>query len=158
MGNIHMATTDYSTLALSPLLVGLREEELQALIGPAEQVHFKAGEVVVEEGTPGDTMFMIYEGSVCVEKRASSGQVVELALIEESGEFFGEMVFVDVLPRSASIRARSDVVLLALGLDILRQFFAKYKDAHLNITLNIARMLSKRLRLADEKIAQLVVD
>jgi CRP-like cAMP-binding protein len=68
------------------------------------------------------------------------------------------MVFVDVLPRSASIRARSDVVLLALGLDILRQFFAKYKDAHLNITLNIARMLSKRLRLADEKIAQLVVD
>lgn len=153
-----MAAFDYSALALSPLFVGLREEELRALIEPADEVHFKAGEVVVVEESPGDTMFMLCKGYVSVEKRADSGQVVELAVLKEPGEFFGEMVFVDILPRSASVRARSQVVLLEFGLDALGQFFAKYKDAHLNIILNIARMLSKRLRLADEKIAQLMVD
>ena len=153
-----MATIDYNALALSPLLVGLRENELEALIGTANEVAFSAGQVIVAEGTPGDTMFMLCEGTVVVEKLTVPDRVVELTYFEEAGEFFGEMVFVDVLPRSATIRAKTDVILLSFCLDTLRTFFEAFADAHLSITLNIARMLSKRLRRADEQIALLMAE
>lgn len=68
------------------------------------------------------------------------------------------MVFVDIMPRSATIRAKTDVVLLSFRLDTLRTFFEGFADAHLSITLNIARMLSKRLRRADEQIALLMAE
>jgi len=50
------------------------------------------------------------------------------------------------------------VVLLSFRLDTLRTFFEGFADAHLSITLNIARMLSKRLRRADEQIALLMAE
>jgi len=83
-----MATIDYEALSLSPLLVGLREDELQALIGTADEVAYGEGDVIVEEATPGDTMFMLCEGTVVVEKQALRNQVVELTFFEEPGEFF----------------------------------------------------------------------
>ena len=152
MTDIHI---DYEALSLSPLLVGLRMEELQDLMSPAKPRSYGPGEVVVSEGSPGDTMFMVCSGEFIVEKGAASGEQIELAVMNEPGEFFGEMVFVDVLPRSATIRAQKDGVLLALELETLREFFSTHQDAHLNITLNIARMLSVRLRKADETIAEL---
>ena len=65
------------------------------------------------------------------------------------------MVFVDVMPRSATVRANSTSELLAFPLNALKEFFVGHPDAHLAIVLNIARVLSKRLRDADEVIVEL---
>ena len=150
-----MAKLTCEDLELSPLLVGLHREELAFLTQLAAVRTYRAGEAVVVEGTPGDTMFLLCEGEVAVEKTAASGESVELAVLSQPGDFFGEMVFVDVMPRSATVRARGPSVLLAFHLDALQKFFEAYREARLVITLNIARMLSKRLRKADETIAAL---
>ncbi len=142
-------------LSLSPLLVGLKQEELEALLETADVGYYPKGDVIVEEDTPGDTMFMLMDGKVAVEKTSRQGKRVELATLEEQGEFFGEMVFVDVLPRSATVRTHAPSRLLLFHLDDLCQFFEKYREAHLTIVLNIARMLSKRLRGMDEMMTEL---
>ena len=146
---------EYDTLALSPLFVGLREDELRALVDPAQSKRYRAGQILFAEGAPGESLFVLRAGAVSVEKAAENGQVTELAVLDGVGDFFGEMVFVDVMPRSATIRAKTEVEVLVFGLELLRAFFEGYQGAYLSITLNIARMLSKRLRQADETIVRL---
>ena len=149
-----MVDIDIQKLSLSPLLVGLKPDELQAMVEAAEVVDYRGGEVIVAEGSPGDTMFMLCEGEVVVEKASpATGRPVLLATFTEPGDFFGEMVFVDVMPRSATVRAHLDARLMVFSLETLRRFCEASKDVHLTIVLNIARMLSKRLRKADEMIA-----
>ncbi len=142
-------------LALSPLLVGLAEDEVSALMATSEPCEHSSGSTVVAEGSAGDTLFMLCEGEVLIEKATGEGGCVELARLGTAGDFFGEMVFVDVMPRSATVRASRQTRLLAIRLEKLRAFFEAHPGAHLAIVLNIARMLSKRLREADERIVEL---
>jgi CRP-like cAMP-binding protein len=150
-----MLGMDLGELGLSPLLVGLREGEIGDLLNLAISQEYGSGEIVVEEGTPGDTMYMVLSGSVSVQKSVEAEESVHLATLGKFGDFFGEMVFVDVMPRSATVRACSKCRLLAFHLDGLKAFFNDHHDAHLAIVLNIARELSKRLRDADEVIVGL---
>ncbi len=150
-----MLNMDLGALGLSPLLVGLKQVEIEALLSLALKEGYAPGEVVVEEGTPGDTMYMVKSGGVAVHKTEKQGKEIQLASLESAGDFFGEMVFVDVMPRSATVRANSACELLAFPLNALKEFFVGHPDAHLAIVLNIARVLSKRLRDADEVIVEL---
>ncbi len=64
------------------------------------------------------------------------------------------MAFVDILPRSVTVRANPDARLIEFPFETLHDFFEGYRDAHLTIILNITRVLSKRLRAANEQIAE----
>jgi CRP-like cAMP-binding protein len=68
------------------------------------------------------------------------------------------MVFVDFLPRFATVRANADVCLFEFPLETLRDFFESNRDAHLALILNMTRVLSKRLRAANEQIADVKRD
>ena len=111
--------------------------------------------MIAEEGTPGDTMFILYDGEVVVEKATRGGNQVELARFPSRGDFFGEMAFVDVMPRSATLRSSRETKLLVFKLEALCQFFERHREAYLSMMLNIARILSKRLCEVDAEIAEL---
>jgi CRP-like cAMP-binding protein len=65
------------------------------------------------------------------------------------GDCFGEMALVDKDFRSATVRARSDVELLHLSPEGLAQFRKTQKDGFGFLVMNIARLLSVRLREAN---------
>lgn len=150
-----MNDIDYQTLSLSPLLVGLNMDELDSLVGAAAVHQFRDGAVIVQEGEPGESMYILHDGEVVIEKKTGDGNHVELTRLHRRGDFFGEMVFVDVLPRSATVRADPEAMLLEFPLETLRLFFEAHRDAHLSMVLNMTRVLSKRLRAANEQIASL---
>lgn len=152
---MNLEDIDYGTLSLSPLFVGLNEDELQALVEAAELHDIKNGAEVVLEGEPGESMYLLHDGEVTVEKKTDSGERFELTRLHRRGDFFGEMVFVDILPRSATVRANPGARLIEFSLEILRGFFEDNRDAHLTIILNMTRVLSRRLRAANEQIADL---
>jgi hypothetical protein len=54
-----MLEMDLGALALSPLLVGLKQGEIEALLVLALPENYELDAVVVKEGTPGDTMYMV---------------------------------------------------------------------------------------------------
>lgn len=146
---------DYHSLSLSPLFVGLNQDELRQLVEQSHIHELTDNAVVVSEGEPGESMYLLHDGEVAIEKSIDEAEQIELTRLNRRGDFFGEMVFVDVLPRSATVRANPEACLIEFPLDTLRTFFEGNRDAHLTVILNMTRVLSKRLRAANEQIADL---
>ena len=70
------------------------------------------GELVVKEGDPGDTMFIIVEGKVKVMLRRGKKEIILATL--KKGNFFGEMSMLGGSPRSATVKAITDLKLLKI--------------------------------------------
>jgi signal transduction histidine kinase len=95
-----------------PLFADLPEEDLRHLADEAQEVRLSAGEQLFKEGSPGDRAYVIRDGLIEVVKR-SAGREVLLAL-QEAPAVVGEMALIEDKPRMASVRARTDSVLLTI--------------------------------------------
>lgn len=140
-------------LSESPLFDGLGKAEINDLVERAEIHEFSSGEIVVEEGTLGDAIFLLYDGKLSVHTRDGEGRNVELAKLPRRGAFFGEIALADPGLRSATVRADEGAVLLKLSLDALNAFFTQFSDAQVVVLRNIARVLAQRLRDANSLVS-----
>jgi putative ABC transport system ATP-binding protein len=77
---------------------------------PPEQVHVAAGEIIFEQGSRGDLVYVVDDGEVDIYRRLSDGTEEPLATIT-AGNYFGELGPTLNLPRSASARARTPATL-----------------------------------------------
>jgi CRP/FNR family transcriptional regulator, cyclic AMP receptor protein len=140
-----------SVISASPLFEMLSNQELSAVAELSVPRSFAAGETVFEEGELGDSLFVIVSGEVEVFRLEPSGRARVLATLQPP-EFFGEMSLIDKEYRSASVRARSDAQLLQLSAEQLTRFRQTYRDGFTFIVINIARVLSARLRDANTRL------
>lgn len=85
----------------------------------------QAGQVVVKEGDPGHSMFVVLEGRVAVAREAEGREPV---IVEQlgAGEFFGELALLTGAPRTASVVALEDAVVLELSQSGDRAAWADY--------------------------------
>ena len=92
-----------------PFFSGLSDKELKRVADVAREERFRAGEDIVTEGRPSGPFFLLTEGDAQVlvggEARNKLGP----------GDSFGEMSLIDRQPRSATIRAITDVTALSIG-------------------------------------------
>ncbi|HEY8775554.1 MAG TPA: MFS transporter [Gaiellaceae bacterium] len=94
-----------------PFFARLPESTLEQLASRLERIRVPAGHDVFRQGDPGDRFYVIAEGEVeVVIDGRSTGTL-------EPGEHFGEIALLRDIPRTAGVRARSDVELYALGRD-----------------------------------------
>lgn len=141
-----------SVLSGSPLFEMLSSEELEYAAELSRPKHYTAGQVVFEEGELGDAVFVIASGDVEVSRRNASGAQKTIATLGQ-GQFFGEMSLVDKDHRSATVRAKTPCTMLHLTAENLTTFRKQHRDGFTFIILNIARMLSARLRDANTRLA-----
>jgi cAMP-dependent protein kinase regulator len=87
----------------------------------------KAGEVIVREGAPGDSMFVVVEGMVNVVREEPSGEQRHLASLPE-GSFFGEMALVAGTPRLATVIAAQDGLLFEIDRVVLTTLAAIHPE------------------------------
>lgn len=108
------------TLSASPL-IDLLDPPAIDFLGTAGQVRrYRRGESVVRQGDRGESLFLVLEGSVDVERyHPVLGTVVRLSTLS-AGAFFGEQALVAGVPRSATVRARRHTAVLELGRDTVR--------------------------------------
>lgn len=144
-----------SFLSRFPLFDGLNDAEIDALLERAIIHQFEDGETVVEEGSQGDTIFLLTDGVLSVSTEDEKGRSVELAKLDQSGTFFGEIVLVDPGPRSATVRSSGQTVLLGLSRSVLTDFFAVFAGSEAVILRNIARVLASRLRDSNALVSSL---
>jgi small-conductance mechanosensitive channel/CRP-like cAMP-binding protein len=90
----------------------LADEELAVATSRFRQLHYAAGERIIEEGSPGDSFFVIDRGEVEVSKVMAGARRTLARLME--GQFFGEMALLTGEPRAATIVAKTDVDLFTI--------------------------------------------
>ncbi|MBA2434498.1 MAG: DUF1003 domain-containing protein [Chthoniobacterales bacterium] len=103
------------------------------------------GTPLFHRGEPGDSMYLVEQGCVCISVKDADGHDTSLAEMGP-GDFFGEMSLLDGNPRSADAIAKVDSRLAVLPRDDFRSFLRKNPD----IALGILTALTHRLRRTDD--------
>jgi CRP-like cAMP-binding protein len=134
-------------LAVCPLFGGLSSECCAAFAQRLVRVELVAGQTVYDEGDPAHELYIVAEGRLEVFKTTLSP---DLALTDlHPGDFFGDMSFIDMQPRSATIRAALPSAIWRLDYAVLRETYQLDMKCYTLVVMNIAREMSRRLRRAD---------
>jgi len=113
-----------------------------------------AGEVILREGSLGDTMLVILSGRVRVERRTVHQDSFTVSFLEQDN-FFGEVALLGRDRRSATCVAETDCEFLVIRRDDFVAFGDRHHAAGLVITRRVATRLADRLLAANEEILSL---
>ena len=123
-----------------PLFSEMDEQEVAGIRAIMEEMKFKAGQVIIREGEPGDLFYLITEGHAEIIIRDADG--AELLLHEAGpGEFFGELSMLTNAPRSARVRATDNVTTLALKRDDFFEFLRNHSSAAIDVLVELGGRL-----------------
>jgi cAMP-binding proteins - catabolite gene activator and regulatory subunit of cAMP-dependent protein kinases len=125
-----------------PLFSGFTEDELRRIVELSRIVEVAAGTVVTEMGEPGDSFFVIIDGTVTARTPIGTGSELK------PGDFFGEMSLLDGEPRSATILASTDLRLLVVD----RTHFWQLLDGTPDLIRRILMILSRRVRRLEQTV------
>lgn len=119
----HVMLARVSVLEKAPAFFGLPERTLRSLARRLRAITLVAGEAVVYQGEPGDSIFFIERGRcrVMIERPPS---VVTVAVLSEA-DFFGEAACLFNRPQQASVFAQTECTLLALDRQALHSVLGR---------------------------------
>ncbi|WP_437723698.1 cyclic nucleotide-binding domain-containing protein [Sorangium sp. So ce861] len=139
------------------LFGGLGDHVLQGLADTLELLELQPGAVAFREGDNGREMFVLLAGEMEVLKRSKRDVEARVAVLGPS-DWFGEMSILDVMPRSATVRAIAPSRLMRVTAHDLDALYRRDLKSYTLLVLNIAREMSRRLRVADSLLAELVAN
>jgi hypothetical protein len=125
-------------IVVSPLFRDFSVDELVAVIHGLKLLTYKPKQIILREGDPGESLYMLTSGTVKAFRKNAKGKQVALAELSE-GAFFGEGSILTGKPRTATVVAWEDCELLELDRptldsitqthphvwDVLQEFAAK---------------------------------
>ena len=147
---------DFSAIKSSMLLQGLTEKELARLAGHCELRTMGEGTTVFIENMPGESLFLVKQGTIRISKMFAEGDEKTLVVLGPE-DIFGEMAVVDGLPRSATARVAEDAELISLKKSDFEKLGREDAALALKLLTNIARVFSKRVREANDEYRDLLI-
>ncbi|MGA8224293.1 MAG: cyclic nucleotide-binding domain-containing protein [Candidatus Acidiferrales bacterium] len=138
-------------LASSEMFAELENSLFYYVIENSTFVTVKRGEVVIQEGEKSDCIYIVASGSLEVYREQDDGSVKAIDLLRD-GACIGEMALLLNEPRSASVRAWRDSLLVRVSGDCVEHVFRN--DAH--VTFSLARSLGERLKRTTASVARAV--
>jgi CRP-like cAMP-binding protein len=142
-------------LAELGLFGALPDGVLDALAQELQRVRVDAGEVLLREGERARELYVVLEGELEVLRHSKGGHPWQAAVLH-AGQWVGEMSILDAQPRSATVRALRPSRLLRVTAEDLDRLYRRDLRAYTLVVMNMARELSRRLRVADAMIADFV--
>ena len=132
------------------LFAALSDDQLEAMSNFTFKAKFAAGDLIVEEGQTGNGLYVIMSGNV----EAVKGYGTENARVVNQlavGEVFGEMALLGEWPRTATVKAVTDVE--CLGID--RWVFLSQLERDPQVGIKMLQILAQRLKESDTRLMEL---
>jgi CRP/FNR family cyclic AMP-dependent transcriptional regulator len=128
-----------------------KDPGFRALFAASHERRWPKGRVILAEGEPPRSLYLLMSGSVEVKLSNWNGREVLLAYMH-SGDFFGEMgLFPGVRSRSACVETRSECRVL----EIPYGPFLQLTSQHPSLWLELAGQIGTRLRVANRRLAEM---
>ena|SRR5439155_25550115 len=118
------------------LFAELPKRHLRSIARASAVGGYRKGDVVVEEGAPGSSFFVILDGKARVVR---AGRTIAHL---EPGNFFGEISLLDGGPRTATVLAETDLRCL----DLAREDFREMLEGEPAVAMRVVKELARRLR------------
>jgi hypothetical protein len=132
-----------------PLFTDLDAGALAALAHGFRLVQKEPGDIVVAEGEPGGSLFILASGAVKAFVKSPRGRYAEVRVLGE-GEFFGEISVLDGSPRTATITAAARCELLELD----RATLEALTRSHPHVRETLVRMRDERANSSVENLVR----
>ena len=122
-----------------PLFARIDPAKLKLLAFTSERLVFPSGSELFRQGDPGDAAYIILDGEADILVDSSEGEIV----VAEVGrhEFVGEVAILIDVPRTATVRARTDLSTLVVTKETFLGMAADFPD----VAIEIMRELAQRL-------------
>ena len=133
-----------------PAFQSFNVESINNLLKLSKIRAYEPEELIISEGECEKSMYLLISGSVAIFKR--SKLIMEL---QRTGDIFGEMSLLGEEPRSASVRAKSEVSCLVIDAEYLESLDYEGKQSfHAAMYQMFAQILAYRLRLTTEQYTE----
>jgi CRP-like cAMP-binding protein len=129
----------------------LDPDAAEALAKEMETIEARKGEIVFNEGEPGDSLYIVLSGKLKVGRRAGDGRQNLIAVMGPS-DMVGELSLFDPGPRTATATAVVDTRLARLRKQALRPWLTNRPE----IAEQLLRVLARRLRRTNDALADLI--
>jgi CRP-like cAMP-binding protein len=123
-------------LARIPLFEGLSKKQLSQVSSLMTPLDLKAGKVLARQGEVGREFLILLEGQVEV---ARDGKIIA---VRGPGDFIGEIALLDNRPRTATVTARTDVVVEVLNRGEFASLLAEAPELSAQVMATMARRLA----------------
>lgn len=144
------------------LLQDLEDPEIEQVLKHTQPRRFFAGEVIIQEGKPGDSVYIMVSGEVEITKQLTlvldedtPKERVITRLKAEDGVYFGEMSLLEDAPRSATVTASTDGLLLELFQKDFLDLIHHNPSMGVKLVLRLAQLLSRHLRKSNQDVVKL---
>ena len=140
--------------SLTPLLANFNASELGLLSSFGDSRVYVPEEVVIREGDDNDHLYLVLKGKLEVLQDVD-GYDKRVALLE-AGDSLGEVSVFDPGPASATVRAVNEAEVWLITSDSLERLHAASPKVAYRLLSRITTCLSRRLRLMNDKVVDLV--
>ena len=135
-----------------PLFYELYDDEIEDILSSCVVKTFNKGELVMQEGGEGQEFYVVLNGQAEVTK-VVNGKKVSINTLRR-GDVFGETVLINETKRLTSVEAVDRCDVLVIEHDTIFSTFEKKTKVFAMLILNLARMLTFRLRASNSAISK----
>ncbi|MCB9062121.1 MAG: cyclic nucleotide-binding domain-containing protein [Halobacteriovoraceae bacterium] len=136
-----------------PLFHEIYDKEIEQILKQCSVASFKKDEVIIQQNDTSSDIGIILAGAadILVEKNGKEQFIVSIG----QGDLFGELVLINELKRTATIRATKNTDILIISYDNFYSFYSKKPAVFALMVLNLTRLITKRLKSANTLIENL---
>jgi CRP-like cAMP-binding protein len=145
------------------LFKDLSSQELKLVAGKMHHVHYKEGDTIIQENEFGESMFILFKGTVEISKKMTmldEAEEVEMnktfiTLTGDNHTFFGEIGLLCTQKRTASVTAKSDCHVYTINRKSFQHICDESPEIGLKIVSEIAKKLSENLEKTNTDVLKL---
>jgi CRP/FNR family transcriptional regulator, cyclic AMP receptor protein len=131
-----------------PIFAKIEQSKLKLIAFTSERMTFPAGQELFHQGDHGDAMYVILDGVADVLIDTPAGQIA-IAELKKNG-FVGEIALLCDVPRTATIKAREQLVTLKISKDMFYRLVAEFPQ----MAVEVMRTLAHRVEDTNQKLRE----